>query len=71
MVTSALHSAWPLDHRIENLQLAGLKHPSVIRFKVFTLDDRLILGKIGQLEADDRSAVIITLQRLFGMPPGT
>jgi mRNA interferase MazF len=68
MITSAVHSAWPLDHPIKDLNLAGLNHPSVIRFKVFTLDDRLILGQIGQLGSHDRSAVSAALRLLFDMP---
>ena len=68
MITSAFHSAWPLDHRIQDFQIAGLRHPSVVRLKIFTLDDRLILGKIGQLEAADRSAVTAALHLLFGIP---
>jgi mRNA interferase MazF len=66
MITTALHSAWPLDHPIQDINLAGLRHPSIVRFKIFTLDDRLILNKIGHLDGGDRAAVSASLVRLFG-----
>jgi len=67
MITTAANSTWPLDHPIQNLRLAGLRQPSVVRLKVFTLDDRLILGKIGRLEGEDLAAVNRALKRLFGV----
>ncbi|MGZ8237012.1 MAG: hypothetical protein ACXW1Z_15385 [Methylobacter sp.] len=44
MITSAKHTAWPLDTPIENLTAAGLPVPSIIRLKLLTLDNRLILA---------------------------
>lgn len=41
MVTSARQSAWPLDWSITDLALAGLSQPCLVRFKLFTLDERL------------------------------
>jgi hypothetical protein len=40
---------------------------SVVRFKVFTLDDRLILGNIGRLESNDRAVAGTALRRLFDL----
>ena len=37
MITSAKHSDWPLDTRIENLMAAGLPAPSIIRLKLFLI----------------------------------
>ncbi|NOS87127.1 MAG: type II toxin-antitoxin system PemK/MazF family toxin [Methylococcaceae bacterium] len=54
MITSAKHAAWPLDTHIEDLNAAGLPTASVIRLKLFTLDNRLILGKLGQLATTDK-----------------
>lgn len=65
MITSAKHSDWPLDTRIENLTAAGLPAPSIIRLKLFTLDNRLILAKLGQLASTDQLAVEQHLKTLF------
>ena len=56
MITSANNSAWPLDHRIEDLKTAGLGAESVVRYKLFTLDHRLVRGVIGKLGAGDQAA---------------
>lgn len=65
MITSAKHSDWPLDTQIENLMAAGLPAPSIIRLKLFTLDHRLILGKLGQLASTDQTLVEQHLRSLF------
>lgn len=67
MITSARQSAWPLDWPIEDLQAAGLPQPCVVRLKLFTLDERLVLGRLGALAAADRSAVAAQLSKL--LPP--
>lgn len=63
MITSAMND-WPLDCLIKDMQAAGLPAPSRIRFKLFTLDNRLIRGKIGALSADDRQAFKKRFDRL-------
>jgi mRNA interferase MazF len=62
MVTSAEQSSWPGDMPIRKLAAAGLSSPCLIRLKLFTLDQRLILRKSGRLAAVDISA----LQKLWG-----
>lgn len=59
MVTSlkSTEDLWPIDIIIENLQSAGLPVPSIIRFKIFTLDHRLILGRLGNLSEMDQHRV--------------
>jgi mRNA interferase MazF len=42
MITDARNQAWPLDIRIDH-HSAGLKMPSVIRMKFFTLDNRPVI----------------------------
>jgi len=49
MITSAKHSSWYSDITITDLEKAGLKSSSVIRFKVFSIDERLIINKQGSL----------------------
>ncbi len=56
---------WPTDILIENLHTAGLPVPSVIRFKMFTLDHRLILGRLGRLSEADRDRVQQKLKEIF------
>lgn len=65
MITSADNAPWPLDCSIHDLAAAGLPAPSVVRFKLFTLDHRLVRGALGALAADDAHAVAERLQRLF------
>ena len=57
MVTSATHSHWSSDWPIEDLKTAGLPIPCVVRFKLFTLDQRLVFGSLGSLSPDDRRGV--------------
>lgn len=45
---------------------AGLLKPSVIKPIVFTVDKRLILRKIGELQKDDRSKMNQGLERIMG-----
>lgn len=62
MITSARHSAWPLDVPLTDLTQAGLPVACVVRMKLFTLDQRLVIAPIGQLSALDQQAV----QRALG-----
>lgn len=66
MITSAGNAPWPLDCPIDALDAAGLPAPSVVRFKLFTLDDRLLRGALGRLAATDARRVEATLARLLG-----
>ncbi len=62
MVTSAEQSSWPGDLPIRKLAAAGLSSPCLVRLKLFTLDQRLVLRKAGRLAAVD----IAALQKLWG-----
>ncbi len=68
MITSAANPPWPLDCPIADLGAAGLPAPSKVRFKLFTLDHRLVRGKLGRLSAADEARVRQGLARLFGVP---
>jgi len=57
MITSAQHQPWPGDHPIADLTVAGLRTACTVRLKIFTLDNRLIAGRIGRLSAADRKVV--------------
>ena len=69
MITSARQSSWPLDWPLEDLQAAGLSQPCLVRFKLFTLDERLVLGDLGALAAADLAGVSSQLGNL--LPTGT
>ena len=55
MITSASHAPWRLDVSISDLKSAGLPAPSIVRFKLFTLDHRLVRGTLGRLAEKDRA----------------
>jgi mRNA interferase MazF len=57
MITTKAHSPWPGDVTIEDLEAAGLRHPCIVRLKLFTLDNRLILKRAGRLADVDQQAV--------------
>ncbi|MEK6813709.1 MAG: type II toxin-antitoxin system PemK/MazF family toxin [Nitrospirota bacterium] len=65
MITSRKNAPWPLDVPISGEAEAGLAAPSVVRMKIFTLDNRLILKKLGRLSRPDRIAVQSALGRLL------
>jgi mRNA interferase MazF len=67
MITSEKNPAWPLDTPIGSIKRAGLSVPSKIRLKIFTLDSRLILRKIGGLSTKDQKAVQENLQKLLSL----
>jgi mRNA interferase MazF len=66
MITSAANAPWPLDCRLQDLEAAGLPAPSLVRFKLFTLDHRLIRNQIGALSPHDQKNVAASLRRLLG-----
>lgn len=66
MITTGAHSNWPSDHRIGNLESAGLHHSSVVRFKLFTLPNDFILRQVGALAAPDRIAMNNAIVETFG-----
>jgi mRNA interferase MazF len=65
MVTSSLREVWPGDTRLTELDDAGLHAPCVVRLKLFTLDNRLILGRVGLLGPHDRKALLANLRDLL------
>jgi len=67
MITSSKNSPWPLDTNIGSIQKAGLPAPSIVRMKLFTLDSRLIIKKIGCLSAKDQEEVKNNLKKLMSL----
>jgi mRNA interferase MazF len=55
MVTTAGHTRWPSDYPIRDLRPTGLQVACVVRWKLFTLDNRALRRSIGHLgERDTR-----------------
>jgi mRNA interferase MazF len=64
MITTARRSSWPLDWPLQDLAPTGLREACCVRLKLFTLDERLILGELGHLAAIDRCGVQANLRQL-------
>ena len=62
MITTSAHHAWPGDVDIEDKDAAGLPLPCIVRLKLFTLDARLLMKRIGALSASDRRHVTTALK---------
>lgn len=62
MITSKAHTPWPGDSHLKNHQAAGLRQPCMVRLKIFTLDKRLIIRRIGRLSEADRAATSASLR---------
>jgi mRNA interferase MazF len=66
MITTAQRSTWPSDIAIEDLKSAGLKHASIIRWKVFTIPIQNLGPRLGALSSTDRRAVEEQQVAIFG-----
>ncbi len=66
MITSQKNKPWPLDCAIKDKKKSGLTAQSVVRMKLFTLDNRFIIKKIGQLSQNDQKRIKRSISQLFG-----
>ena len=66
MITSEKNAPWPLDVRISDMLQAGLPAPSVVRMKLFTLDYRFVVARVGVLSDSDRAGIEASLRTLLG-----
>ena len=64
MITST-GSNWPSDLAIQGWREAGLNVPCKVRFKLFTLDDTLIVRKLGTLSKGDAEVVKTALGQVL------
>lgn len=62
MITTRAHRPWPGDVEIEKLEQAGLPLPCIVRLKLFTLDNRLLMSRLGSLSPVDRRSVASALR---------
>lgn len=58
MITTAGHTRWQSDIVIDDLKSAGLRRPCVVRWKLFTLPNDIILKKAGAMAALDRDKIV-------------
>jgi len=66
MITTRAHRPWPGDSEIADLEAAGLEVPCIIRLKLFTLDNRLLLRRLGRRSVADRKAAGPEMRRQLG-----
>ena len=64
MITTA-PAAWPGDSPISQWAACGLSAPCSVRLKLFTLDNRLIVKRIGRLSDEDKNRVTAALKAIL------
>ena len=65
MITTGAGSHWPSDHRIVDLAATGLSHPSLVRWKLFTLPVQVLGRKVGALARPNRAEVTTRMARIL------
>jgi len=65
MITTAVRSKWQSDIAIVDLKPAGLNHPCVVRWKLFTLPNELILRRAGTLGSGDRDNIALAARKIL------
>jgi mRNA interferase MazF len=55
MITKREQSVWPRDYDVLDWAKAGLKFPSWVRMKLFTIENSLIVDTLGGLQPADRA----------------
>ena len=65
MITSAEQSRWPGDLPISDLESAGLASDCLVRLKIFTLDQRLIVRRAGALAVADQKTLLSSWKKLL------
>jgi mRNA interferase MazF len=66
MITTAAHTRWPSDIAISDRIKAGLSSPSVVRLKLFTLENEIIARRIGRLTRADGGKMKAALAHCLG-----
>lgn len=65
MITTASQTNWPSDVKITDLAAAGLPRACVVRFKLFTLPNAIILKRTGALGELDRSNIFAATRTIM------
>jgi mRNA interferase MazF len=66
MITTAARTHWPSDSPIADLEPTGLLRDCVVRWKLFTLDNRVLGRRSGALGGQDRQRCRAALERMLG-----
>lgn len=66
MITTATRTRWTSDIAISDLTTAGLRRPCVIRWKLFTLPNEIILKRAGKLCELDCNSVAAAARTIVG-----
>ena len=66
MITTAAAGRWLSDYAIIDLAMAGLRHASVVRWRIFTLPYPMIARRIGRFGAQDAGALTSRLGAVLG-----
>lgn len=56
---------WPGDTSIGDLSAAGLSTACLVRLKFFTLDNRLIIRRLGRLSNNDQGRILLQIKSLL------
>lgn len=65
MITTAGRTRWNTDIKISDLAAAGLPRSCVVRWKLFTLPNEIILKRAGRLSESDRNGVVDAARSIF------
>jgi mRNA interferase MazF len=65
MITTAARTRWPSDYPIRELPPTGLRVACVVRWKLFTLDNRALQRRVGRLGERDRQDCRAALAVIF------
>jgi len=63
MITTREHHPWPGDCSINDFKDAGLPLQCMVRLKLFTLDNRVILRRLGRPSDADRARIEANLDK--------
>ncbi len=67
MITSAKRSRWKSDIVLKEWRKSGLKAESVVRWKIFTIEAKLVQEKRGCLSSEDSESVQKGFKRVLGI----
>lgn len=57
MITTSSHRPWPGDVNLSDYKSAGLHNACIVRLKLFTLDNRLLMKRIGRVSVNDQKKI--------------
>ena len=67
MITTAKRTRWVSDVELRDWESANLTVPCKVRFKLFTLDTKLILRRLGSLSEADKVSVQAAIKHFLAM----